>query len=49
MVRETPATTAIAVRASKTPLHLYTILKNLHLQQYIRTGTTYMTCGTKNA
>jgi hypothetical protein len=27
---------------------LYTILKNLHLEKYIRTGTSYMTCGTKN-
>jgi hypothetical protein len=27
---------------------LYTILKDLRLEKYIRTGTSYMTCGTKN-
>jgi hypothetical protein len=30
-------------------LHLYTIFKNLCLRKYIKSGTSFMACGTKNS
>jgi hypothetical protein len=56
VVGETPAAAAAqAVGVSNfqgtsipLQLHLYTIFKNLRLQKYIKAGTSFMACGTKN-